>query len=505
MQDHDEDTDDKYLSDIYASLKQEQPSSEQDEKILAAARKPVATDDAAVTKSNSSLIPKKAAGPFSGRWAVPVSLAAVIVLSVTLVVMIERERPYSLTSEPEPARMEQKNQPLELAKPVEKRQSAQAIAKESVQSADEKAEAARLEMLQESELALLQRAAPSSASPAQPRADARDSEKSASGVSARPVQESAPAPQQKAKPKQVPVQELVDVDVARNITTDSSVSAKREAPALSVAAGNSKAKTETQPPVAKFDDAVATSESDESVAQATAAPVVEQDQVASAATASAEDDAVTSEEAHIDTPPSVARSVSEAAPSESKKPIALAATAPASTAPQIQRQDVAVESMAEAGEEPSEEQGTALAQQPQQERPMSEGEPAAPASIAIAKTKEEQTPTKEATSMSPEASPSRALAKSEGLELQCRQMGQQACLISPSCILEQQAADKSYQCRTAANACETNFSQSLGGKDDCEKRPECQYVPADCYCAPGQDCPCTGGAPAMCVPKPVGE
>jgi hypothetical protein len=505
MQDHDQDTDDKYLSDIYASLKQEQPSCEQDEKILAAARKPVATDDAAVAKSNSSLIPKKAAGPFSGRWAVPVSLAAVIVLSVTVVVMIERERPYSLTSEPEPARMEQRTQPLELAKPVEKRQSAQAIAKKSVQSADEESAAARLKMLQESELALLQRAAPSSASPARSRADASDSEKSASGISARPAQESSPAPQQKAKPKQVPVEELADVDVARNITTDSSVSAKREAPALSVAAGNSKAKTQTQPPVAEFKDGAATSESEESVAQATSAPTVVQDQVANAATASAVDDAITSEEAQIDTPPSVARSVSEAAPSEAKKPIALAATAPASTASQKRAQDVAVESMPEAAEELSEDQGTELAQESQQESPMSEGEPAAPVPIAIARTNEEQTPAKEATSISQAASPSGALAKNDGLELQCRQMGQQACLISPSCTLQQQAADKSYQCRAAANACETNFSQSLSGKDDCEKRPECQYVPADCYCAPGQDCPCTGGAPAMCVPRSVGD
>ena len=503
MQDHDQDTDDKYLSDIYASLKQEQPSSEQDEKILAAARKEVVTDNAVVTKSNSSLIPKKAAGPFSGRWAVPVSLAAVIVLSVTLVVMIERERPYSLTGMPEPARMEQKTQPLELAKPVEKSQSAQAAAKESMQSSDEESAKARLKMSQESERSLLQRAAPLSAAPARPRADAGDSEKSASGISARPVQKSAPAPQQKAKPKQVPVEELADVDVARKITTDSSISAKREAPAVSAPAANTKKQPETQPSVAEFNDDAATSGSGETAVQTQVAPATTQGQVASAAT-TAEDDAGTSEEAQTETQPIVARSVSEAAPSEPEKPKALAATA-ASTVPQKQAQDVTVESKAEAAEELSEDQETALAQQPQQERPMSEGEPAAPVSIAIAKTNEEQAPAREAPSSSPVVSPSGVLAKNDGLESQCRQMGQQACLISPSCMLQQQAGDKSYQCRAAANACETNFSQSLNGKDDCEKRPECRYVPADCYCAPGQDCPCTGGAPAMCVPKSVGE
>lgn len=505
MQDHDQDTDDKYLSEIYASLKQEQPSSEQDEKILAAARKEVVTDNAVVTKGDSSLIPKKAAGPFSGRWAVPVSLAAVIVLSVTLVVMIERERPYSLTSMPEPASTEQKTRPLELAQSAEKRQSAKIATKESAQSVDEQSAEARLKKSHELELSSLPQAAPPSASlsPARPRADVSDSEKSAPGVSAGSGQESAPVPLQKGKPKQVPEKELADADVARNITTDSSVSVKREAPAVSAPAADTTKQPETQPSVAEFKDEATTSDSEEASVLTAVAPLAAQDQVASAAT-TAEDEASTSEEAQTETPPIVARSVSEAAPSESEKSIALAASA-ASTVPQKQAPDVTVESMAEAAEELGEDQRSALALQSPQERLMPEGEPAAAASMAIAKTKEEQVPAMDAESISAAASPSGVLAKNDRLNSQCRQMGQQACLISPSCMLQQQAGDKSYQCRAAANACETNFSQSLNGKDDCERRPECRYVPADCYCAPGQDCPCTGGAPAMCIPKSVGE
>ena len=90
MQEHDQDVEDKELTDLYAVLSQEQPPSSMDDKILAEARKAV----------EPAVFAKKASGPFS-NWAVPVSLAAVIVLSVTVVVMIEKERPYSLTSQPE--------------------------------------------------------------------------------------------------------------------------------------------------------------------------------------------------------------------------------------------------------------------------------------------------------------------------------------------------------------------------------------------------------------------
>ena len=113
-QEHDQDSDDKSLSDLYAELSQEQPSSALDEKILAEAHKAVATD------YTTSLIPKKSSGPFSGKWTVPVSLAAVIVLSVTLLLMIEKERPYSITSMPEPPRVERKASQPNVVEPVGK-------------------------------------------------------------------------------------------------------------------------------------------------------------------------------------------------------------------------------------------------------------------------------------------------------------------------------------------------------------------------------------------------
>ena len=95
MQDNDRDEDDKYLSDLYSELSQEQPSASLDEKILSQARHEVTEQKTSGVETGvqGESFPKKGAGPFSGRWTAPVSLAAVIVLSVTVVVMIERDRP----------------------------------------------------------------------------------------------------------------------------------------------------------------------------------------------------------------------------------------------------------------------------------------------------------------------------------------------------------------------------------------------------------------------------
>ena len=112
MQDHDDNSDDnieddaggKALSDLYAALSQDQPPKSLDDKVLAAAHDKVASD---VVAAHSSFSKKQSASPFSGRWMVPASLAAVVVLSVVVITMIEKKRPYSITSLPEPTRIEQ--------------------------------------------------------------------------------------------------------------------------------------------------------------------------------------------------------------------------------------------------------------------------------------------------------------------------------------------------------------------------------------------------------------
>lgn len=96
---HENDSDDieKIISDLYSDVSQEKPSSALDEKILSEARKELQETSSDTVQNFHT----KGSGPFSGRWTVPVSLAAVIILSVTVVVTIEKERPYQLTSPPD--------------------------------------------------------------------------------------------------------------------------------------------------------------------------------------------------------------------------------------------------------------------------------------------------------------------------------------------------------------------------------------------------------------------
>jgi len=99
------------LSALYATLSQEQPPEAMDEKILEYAHDTLAADVVAAhasfkrgtfnkpaSKDNKFNIP---ASPFSGRWIVPTSLAAVIVLSIALITVIEKQRPYSITGVPD--------------------------------------------------------------------------------------------------------------------------------------------------------------------------------------------------------------------------------------------------------------------------------------------------------------------------------------------------------------------------------------------------------------------
>lgn len=101
MQGNDRDSDDRMLSELYSDLSQEQPSATLDEKILADAHKAVA--------------PKRAAGPFSTAWAVPASLAAVIVLSVIVVTTIEQKEPDAISSFPEPVTAQKRDLSGQLA------------------------------------------------------------------------------------------------------------------------------------------------------------------------------------------------------------------------------------------------------------------------------------------------------------------------------------------------------------------------------------------------------
>jgi len=76
---HGEPRRDAELSRLYADAPSETPPAALDAAILATARRAVRAKP-------------RAAGPFARRWTVPFSLAAVVVLSVTLVTLSQRER-----------------------------------------------------------------------------------------------------------------------------------------------------------------------------------------------------------------------------------------------------------------------------------------------------------------------------------------------------------------------------------------------------------------------------
>ncbi|MCG6870377.1 MAG: hypothetical protein LJE91_17090 [Gammaproteobacteria bacterium] len=71
------DDEDPMVSSLYHQTPQEKPRPELDTKILAASRRAVRSRP-------------RVAGPFSGRWTVPVSIAAVLMISVILVPLLRQ-------------------------------------------------------------------------------------------------------------------------------------------------------------------------------------------------------------------------------------------------------------------------------------------------------------------------------------------------------------------------------------------------------------------------------
>jgi hypothetical protein len=76
------------LSELYRAGSQEQPPSHLDDAILALARR----------ESKTKPRPAKT---HSSRWAIPVSIAAVLVLSVSVVTLVKQELPETLTESPQ--------------------------------------------------------------------------------------------------------------------------------------------------------------------------------------------------------------------------------------------------------------------------------------------------------------------------------------------------------------------------------------------------------------------
>jgi hypothetical protein len=99
----------------------------------------------------------------------------------------------------------------------------------------------------------------------------------------------------------------------------------------------------------------------------------------------------------------------------------------------------------------------------------------------------------------------------------CNDMTAAQCLLATGCVLEAvPKGDPGYVCREAKGPCEGGVSQfpPLIFKADCEARPGCRYVPADCFCPTAQtrvpstsavaiNCSCGGGPPHRCAATSV--
>ncbi len=84
--------DDDKIRDLYRQSASEQPPAHVDEAILAASRKAVsAKHPRAPSRLLRSLTLPGSTAPFSGRWQLPASLAAVVVVAVLLVPLLQQE------------------------------------------------------------------------------------------------------------------------------------------------------------------------------------------------------------------------------------------------------------------------------------------------------------------------------------------------------------------------------------------------------------------------------
>lgn len=104
---------DEQLSSLYKQARQDMPAAHLDEAILAAARRETASR------------PRPAYAPFSGSWRVPAALAAVLVLSVGLVNLMEHEaipvngyEPFAMDEADKLALNEEKQERAMAAKPA---------------------------------------------------------------------------------------------------------------------------------------------------------------------------------------------------------------------------------------------------------------------------------------------------------------------------------------------------------------------------------------------------
>lgn len=540
MNENDDELDDNALSDIYTQFSREEPSAELDERVLSAAKNAVVFEDAAA---------KKVRGPFSGQWMVPASLAAVIVLSVIVVVAIEREHFDTLTTAPEheivqaeappttdrhaapsagAALAPQKDSTAEAARkpaPVTE-QGAPAIANEAPELTEKKQQLAppvhrssvipqRLAKPAPPAKPQKQPASPGGGSSAPQAGTGDTSANTASKLSKDEKQQHAPVffsnagkrkipePKQPADAQKksiassgLPAARLKLVppapEASRQTRPDSEqapAEAIAEAPASAPTAVESDANTKAKTDVAQAmgDVPVAGAEPNVPDAETTG-------EVATAPVQSTAQAAMQGKAGRSATAGEQAEAQANAADKTSNETVATT-DQPALKAPSAAIAAVQADAKPEpksnrlAQEKGSTDSGAALSSDSTAKPPSQQ--PLSSAAEAIAAAPQDSNAMMQ--------SPTTQSASTD--ETPCERFSELACHVSNRCTLQWQEEQKAYQCRDADNECEQGFSQANNNRQDCENNPACVYVPANCYCAPNAKCDCEGGPPAMCSTK----
>jgi len=428
------------LSELYASLSEEQPPESMDEKIIVRAHDTLAADVVAAHSSFKRISFKRkdkresTSSPFSGRWVIPASVAAVVVLSVSIITVIEQQRPYSLTSLPDSV-PEQRQAPEPVdgqlkediqTKPLEKQvtpppQMAKRAAKPVTPSLENNASKQAKSTTQNQALTRLD---------------------SSAAVAGAPVPE-APKPATSAQTQ------------ARALAADKSKhkDAKLEAMAT-IQSAESRAKVE--PTQAGANKVMSTKDASTAVKQN------ELTQASEGQPSKKQSDAdfLAKKEQH--------KTVTDQAenrklPAQSQVELA---KAPASSSSDVVSQEKS---------QPKQVTGTSS---PAGKQPVT-----ASAAEGIVATP-----------------PALVMPSETRIPKACYLLTIKDCLSATECTLHWNDEKKGYQCRKNANACEENFAQATGNAKACTSKPGCKYVPAKCFCPPDTKCDCAAGPAAMCMP-----
>ena len=445
MSEHDKDKDEQYISELYSALSNESTPEELDKKILSEARQAV---DADANKASAGFKPTNKKGSFLGQWGAPVSLAAVILLSVTVVVTIEKERPYELTSDP--------------SRSISSLQEGNKQSGKS--SADSNEERQGQEQLIEKE----KRLAVLSQVQKQAQKEKRTPDELAMLSGSQGVKTEATAESKKAKVKlftaTVPKDKRPEEPAGKLSRIQSRTQLAKPAPVLANPVERQRAeKLNTEP----------------------------ENRLKSAAKPARRISRLTAEDSSASSPePKVESETIE---------FKTQATAEAASAAALIEPEAAAEKSAAIA--PGSQQVIA------EEVPgLSVGKSDQLRIRSFSGSRESDLDS--AIPNSGVASAAFAVSEPQStLQVQCEELASGDCLASRQCVLQRAKGyenydiDSVYECRANQNQCEEGFSQAADSEESCIARDGCLYQEADCFCLPGEICVCEGGTPARCKLK----